>query len=64
MIIWDTGEYEVLPHGNTGGMPETDNSQSDTSEGPESQGESVSESYKLQQAFRNVRQTKNRSSLS
>ncbi|KAJ5156677.1 hypothetical protein N7492_009480 [Penicillium capsulatum] len=53
MIIWDTGEYEVLPYHVTDGIPETDNSQSDTSSNLESPNENVSESTKLQQAFRN-----------
>jgi hypothetical protein len=47
MIIWDTGEYEILPYYPSG--PETDDSHSDISESPEQ-----SDSTKLQEAFKNV----------
>lgn len=57
MIIWDTGEYEVLPYHIADSLPGTDDSRSDSSEHGLSTGEIVSESAKLQEAFRNVSAT-------
>lgn len=52
MIIWDTGEYEILPYQMESAMPETDDSQSSESSCPAR--EDKSESEKLWEAFRNV----------
>lgn len=56
MIIWDTGEYEVLPYRAIDERPETDDSASDASnvsaESPVNQ--QPSESEKLREAFQNV----------
>ena len=53
MLIWDTGEYEVVPKQELKGDPGTSGSESEASEKPEL----LSETQKLQQAFRNVRPT-------
>lgn len=55
MIIWDTGEYEVLPYKvdpETETETERDESTSDSSAPSSSQG--LTESDKLREAFRNV----------
>lgn len=57
MVIWDTGEYEVLPYHIADSLPETDGSRSDSSEPDLSSTEIVSESAKLEEAFRNVSAT-------
>jgi hypothetical protein len=49
MIIWDTGEYEILPYRDP--EPETDDSRSDTSEDTL---DHIPDSVKLQEAFKNV----------
>lgn len=54
MIIWDTGEYEILPYHIADSLPETDDSRSDSSEHGLSSSDIVSESAKLEEAFRNV----------
>lgn len=57
MIIWDTGEYEVLPYNMDPAEPETDDSRTDASDGPVSfsPDEQVPDSVKLHEAFNNVR---------
>jgi hypothetical protein len=57
MIIWDTGEYEVLPYNMDQAEPETDDSRTDASDDPVSfsPGEQVPDSVKLHEAFNNVR---------
>lgn len=52
MIVWDTGEYEILPYQMESAMPETDHSQSSESSCPAR--EDKSESEKLWEAFQNV----------
>ena len=52
MIIWDTGEYEILPYLMESAMTETDDSQSSQSSCPVR--EDRSESEKLWEAFQNV----------
>lgn len=54
MIIWDTGEYEVLPYDADKSLPETDDSRSEDSDDARSLKDLASESAKLQEAFRNV----------
>lgn len=54
MIIWDTGEYEILPYQMESTMPETDDSRSVTSESDGPAQEHKSESEKLWEAFHNV----------
>lgn len=54
MIIWDTGEYEVLPYQMESNMPETDDSRSASSESDAPVREHKSESEKLCEAFQNV----------
>lgn len=57
MIIWDTGEYEVLPYYATENLPETDDSASDTSilsREMAVKDRCPSESQKLREAFQNV----------
>jgi len=49
MIIWDTGEYEILPYQDSG--PETDDSRSEISEESFDQ---IPDSVKLEEAFKNV----------
>ncbi|KAJ5579885.1 uncharacterized protein N7459_005870 [Penicillium hispanicum] len=51
LIIWDTGEYEILPY-HAQSLPETDDSQS-KSPSSEPEEELVSDSAKLREAFRN-----------
>ncbi|CAL5873696.1 uncharacterized protein PFLUO_LOCUS7978 [Penicillium psychrofluorescens] len=51
MIIWDTGEYEILPYNMDQAEPETDDSRTDTSDDRIS--EPVPESVKLHEAFHN-----------
>ncbi|KAJ5373963.1 hypothetical protein N7517_005969 [Penicillium concentricum] len=54
LIIWDTGEYEILPYQMDPSGPETDDSRSEISE--DSQGppeEQISDSAKLREAFQN-----------
>ncbi|KAJ5610545.1 hypothetical protein N7510_007264 [Penicillium lagena] len=53
MIIWDTGEYEVLPYSMDQAEPETDDSRADASDDPISfsPGDQVPESVKLHEAF-------------
>jgi hypothetical protein len=54
LIIWDTGEYEVLPYMKDVSCPQTDESRSDSSDAEDSHRESISDSAKLQEAFKNV----------
>jgi hypothetical protein len=57
MIIWDTGEYEVLPYYATKNPPETDDSASDVSilsTEMAIKNQRPSESKKLREAFQNV----------
>lgn len=57
MIIWDTGEYEVLPYYATENPPETDDSASDVSVISAEMAinnQRPSESEKLREAFQNV----------
>lgn len=56
MIIWDTGEYEILPYQMESAMPETetDDSRSVSSESSYPGQEQRSDSEKLKEAFRNV----------
>lgn len=54
MVIWDTGEYEVLPYQIESSMPETDDSRSVSSESDVPVQEHKSESEKLMEAFHNV----------
>ena len=55
MIIWDTGEYEILPYQPEQTQPETDDSRSDIlSDTSISTVDSTTESEKLRQAFQNV----------
>ncbi|KAJ6015512.1 hypothetical protein N7540_010103 [Penicillium herquei] len=53
MIIWDTGEYEVLPYEADTSQPETDDSRSEISSRSVSPQERVTNSQKLQHAFSN-----------
>jgi hypothetical protein len=55
LIIWDTGEYEVLPYKKEASCPQTDESQADSSDGEILPPEPMSDSAKLQEAFLNVR---------
>ena len=57
MIIWDTGEYEVLPYYVGENPPETDDSATDISNisaGVAINHQPPSESEKLKEAFQNV----------
>lgn len=55
LIIWDTGEYEILPYNMDPSLPETDDSRSDISDDNlVSTSEPVSDSAKLREAFQNV----------
>lgn len=54
MIIWDTGEYEVLPYYADKSLPETDDSRSEDSDDARSPKDCASDSAKLQEAFQNV----------
>lgn len=54
MIIWDTGEYEVLPYKKDTSCPQTDESQVDSSDGETVPPKPMSDSAKLQEAFQNV----------
>jgi hypothetical protein len=54
MIIWDTGEYEVLPYYVDKSLPETDDSRSEESDDAKSSQDFASDSAKLQEAFKNV----------
>lgn len=57
MIIWDTGEYEVLPYYAAEKPPETDDSASDISNisaGMAAHDQRPSESEKLRESFQNV----------
>ncbi|KAJ5824162.1 hypothetical protein N7447_006502 [Penicillium robsamsonii] len=59
LIIWDTGEYEILPYQMDSSGPETDDSRSEVSEdshGPPE--EQISDSVKLREAFQNDTQRK------
>ncbi|KAJ5228450.1 hypothetical protein N7489_009158 [Penicillium chrysogenum] len=54
LIIWDTGEYEILPYLMDPSGPETDDSRSEMSEDSQvSPEEPISDSAKLRQAFQN-----------
>jgi hypothetical protein len=60
MIIWDTGEYEILPYPmEEPSGPDTDDSRSEISEGSVSASvpleKQLSDSAKLHEAFQNVR---------
>ncbi|KAL1965880.1 hypothetical protein VTN77DRAFT_5013 [Rasamsonia byssochlamydoides] len=52
MIIWDTGEYSILPYQPAPQLPETDESSSDSESSVRSH-ERPSESEKLREAFQN-----------
>ncbi|KAJ6084189.1 hypothetical protein N7486_010989 [Penicillium sp. IBT 16267x] len=52
MIIWDTGEYEILPYYADKSLPETDDSRSEDSDDASSPQDLASDSAKLQEAFR------------
>lgn len=54
MVIWDTGEYEVLPYQMELSMLETDDSCSVSSDSDAPVQEHRSESEKLREAFQNV----------
>lgn len=54
MLIWDTGVYEVLPY-EAQTFPETDDSQSESSDASQTLADQRSESEKLREGFRNVR---------
>lgn len=54
MVIWDTGEYEVLPYQMESTMPETDDSRSVSEDSDSPVQEHRSESEKLCEAFQNV----------
>jgi hypothetical protein len=55
MIIWDTGEYEILPSQSERDMVETDDSRSEFSDASlHSPTYKKTESEKLREAFRNV----------
>jgi hypothetical protein len=54
LIIWDTGEYEVLPYTRDASCPQTDESRSDSSDGEVLPQEPILDSARLQEAFRNV----------
>ncbi|KAJ5734437.1 hypothetical protein N7493_003223 [Penicillium malachiteum] len=53
MIIWDTGEYEILPYEADTSQPETDDSRSEKSSRSVSPQEGITNSEKLQHAFSN-----------
>lgn len=53
MIIWDTGEYEILPYQMESTMPETETETDDSRSEPAQ--EYRSENEKLIEAFRMVR---------
>ncbi|KAJ5935249.1 hypothetical protein N7466_004796 [Penicillium verhagenii] len=53
VIIWDTGEYEILPYDADISLPETDDSRSEDSCDAHLAEEVLSESDKLQESFRN-----------
>lgn len=53
MVIWDTGEYEVLPYQMESTMPETDDSRSVSEDSDSPVQEHRSESEKLCEAFQN-----------
>lgn len=56
MIIWDTGEYEILPSESKREMTETDDSWSELSDTSlHSPVYKKTEGEKLREAFRNVR---------
>jgi hypothetical protein len=57
MIIWDTGEYEILPYYPAQKDVETDDSRSDLSEDSSAKPplQQQSDSEKLREAFQNVR---------
>lgn len=54
MIIWDTGEYEILPYHEEPSGPETDDSRSNASSDLSDPRDQISDSEKLRQAFQNV----------
>ncbi|KAJ5675571.1 hypothetical protein N7462_008468 [Penicillium macrosclerotiorum] len=53
MIIWDTGEYEILPYNAEYSQPETDDSRSDVSDDSIEPGSRIPDSVKLREAFKN-----------
>ncbi|KAJ5543289.1 hypothetical protein N7535_005717 [Penicillium sp. DV-2018c] len=54
LIIWDTGEYEILPYRTDPSGPETDDSRSESSQDSHvSPKERISDSAKLREAFQN-----------
>ncbi|KAH8428604.1 uncharacterized protein LDX57_006300 [Aspergillus melleus] len=53
MIIWDTGQYEILPYYEELSGPETDDSRSNVSSDLSVIGDQISDSEKLHQAFQN-----------
>lgn len=54
MIIWDTGEYSVLPY-HDHDSKDTDQSQSNATDSEVEPSEAKSESDKLRESFQNVR---------
>ncbi|KAK1142832.1 hypothetical protein N8T08_007266 [Aspergillus melleus] len=54
MIIWDTGEYEILPYYEEPLGPETDDSRSNVSSDLSAIGDQIGDNEKLRQAFQNV----------
>jgi hypothetical protein len=53
MLIWDTGVYEVLSYVEQS-LPETDDSQSDSSDASHPLADTRSEAEKLREGFRDV----------
>jgi hypothetical protein len=57
LIIWDTGEYEILPWQRDQPLPETDDEgpeDSDDSDAPVPPEDQISDNLKLHEAFKNV----------
>lgn len=52
-IIWDTGEYEILPYHQEQSLSETDDSKSQVSDDHDPKA-TTSDSAKLREAFQNV----------
>ncbi|GAB1217733.1 hypothetical protein ATERTT37_006974 [Aspergillus terreus] len=53
LIIWDTGEYEILPYESQDVPPETDDSRSDISSDVSAALDDRTDSEKLRHAFHN-----------
>lgn len=54
MLIWDTGEYEILPYQPEPTQPETDDSQSEVSDASQQAADQRIQSEKLREAFQFV----------